>query len=66
MVWQRTQPFWSAGTPFVASVTLSDGSKVSHTWPGNRPKVVDFLKTNEAINSNISGGLSTIKPTNWI
>ena len=66
IVWQRTQPFWSAGTPFVASVTLSDGSKVSHTWPGNRPKVVDFLKTNEAINSNISGGLSTIKPTNWI
>lgn len=64
IVWQRTQPFWDQGTTYKENLKLAGGTTVNHEFPGARPKVTDFLKTNTAINSNVAGGLATIKPTN--
>ena len=66
ITWQRTQPFWDQLTTFKPSLKLADGSSVLHTFPGVRPSVKAFLQTNEAVNSNVAGGLSTLKPTNFL
>jgi hypothetical protein len=63
IVAQRTFPFWLGGT-YSEKFTLSNGSTVTHTFPGTRPSFLNFLKTDPDVLAWL--GESNPPPTNWI